>query len=313
MVTDWVGTNLVEAPGASPGVGPYEWAFHVDNCASMYQSYASSCMFARILEAPPPGARIDVVRAERSGPWGDEVRTTLTRCTPPLTPLHHLPPCRARIRSTHKPPSTQRPRQEMLQNQLRHQNQLQLATPTPAALVLTAWVCARRTAGERAAGEAAHGGQCPHARTRKRGPLGANGQPHRSSPAHGSLLRTGQLDATGLSACVLYGLARAQGMELTGRGERARSREVSWSWRQLSCSSNTHLYTPPRLRSLACGCPRTLHPPPVVEFTHCCDPTRGNTWLGASGPRQAVAVHRPTHRRAARALGIACSIHCREL
>jgi hypothetical protein len=42
MVTDWVGTNLVEVPGTQPGVGPYEWAFHVENCDAMYTSYANS-------------------------------------------------------------------------------------------------------------------------------------------------------------------------------------------------------------------------------------------------------------------------------
>jgi hypothetical protein len=40
---------------------------------------------------------------------------------------------------------------------------------------------------------------------------------------------------------------------------------------------------------------------------------RSHPWLGAPGPRHAVAVHRPTHRRAARAGDIACSTHCREL
>lgn len=32
-----------------------------------------------ILESPPPGARIDVVRAANSGPWGDEVRICVVR------------------------------------------------------------------------------------------------------------------------------------------------------------------------------------------------------------------------------------------
>ena len=40
LVIDWVGTNLVEAPGAKPGTGPLVWAFNVDGCADMYASYA---------------------------------------------------------------------------------------------------------------------------------------------------------------------------------------------------------------------------------------------------------------------------------
>jgi hypothetical protein len=65
------------------------------------------------------------------------------------------------------------------------------------------------------------------------------------------------------------------------------------------------------IRLLACGWPRTLHPPPPVEF-HSRTP-RSHPWLQAPGHRHAVAVHRPTHRRAARAGDIACSKHCREL
>jgi hypothetical protein len=42
MVIDWVGTNLVEAPGSKPGEGPLVWAFDVDGCAQMYESYASN-------------------------------------------------------------------------------------------------------------------------------------------------------------------------------------------------------------------------------------------------------------------------------
>jgi hypothetical protein len=53
------------------------------------------------------------------------------------------------------------------------------------------------------------------------------------------------------------------------------------------------------LRLLACGWPRTLHPPPPVEYL--ARTPRSHPWLGAPGPRHAVAVHRPTHRRAARA------------
>jgi hypothetical protein len=71
------------------------------------------------------------------------------------------------------------------------------------------------------------------------------------------------------------------------------------------------LYTSCRsLRLLACGWPRTLHPPPVEYLAR---PPPSHPWLGAPGPRHAIAVHRPTHRRAARAGDIACSTHCREL
>ena len=64
------------------------------------------------------------------------------------------------------------------------------------------------------------------------------------------------------------------------------------------------------LRLLACEWPRTLHPPPVEYLAR---PPPSHPWLGAPGPRHAIAVHRPTHRRAARAGDIACSTHCREL
>jgi hypothetical protein len=54
------------------------------------------------------------------------------------------------------------------------------------------------------------------------------------------------------------------------------------------------------------------HAPPAAGGVLAPTP-RSHLWLGAPGPRHAVAVHRPTHRRAARAGGIACSTHCREL
>jgi hypothetical protein len=37
---------------------------------------------------------------------------------------------------------------------------------------------------------------------------------------------------------------------------------------------------------------------------------RSHPWVGAPGPRHTLAVHRPTHRRAARVGDIACSTHC---
>jgi len=50
--------------------------------------------------------------------------------------------------------------------------------------------------------------------------------------------------------------------------------------------------------------------PPAAAGGALAPAPRSHPWRG---PRQAVAVHRPTHRRAARAGDIACSTHCREL
>ena len=52
-----------------------------------------------------------------------------------------------------------------------------------------------------------------------------------------------------------------------------------------------------------------VSPPAAAGGAHAPAP-RSHPWRG---PRQAVAVHRPTHRRAARAEDTACSTHCREL
>jgi hypothetical protein len=82
-------------------------------------------------------------------------------------------------------------------------------------------------------------------------------------------------------------------------------------WRAPPHTRRALLYTScTPLRLLACGWPRTLHPPPVEYLART---PRSHPWLGAPGPRHAIAVHRPTHRRAARAGDTACSTHCREL
>lgn len=77
LVTDWVGTNLVEMPGSKPGIGPLVWAFNVEGCAEMYASYADNCMW-KVLEAPPRDIHIDVVRAEKSLPWPQEIEDRLS-------------------------------------------------------------------------------------------------------------------------------------------------------------------------------------------------------------------------------------------
>jgi pimeloyl-ACP methyl ester carboxylesterase len=50
-----------------------------------------------ILESPPPGARIDVVRAANSGPWGDEVRVSLETQGCVLLPIPHTRPLHPQV------------------------------------------------------------------------------------------------------------------------------------------------------------------------------------------------------------------------
>jgi hypothetical protein len=108
---------------------------------------------------------------------------------------------------------------------------------------------------------------------------GASNTPSRWGPVHTVSVRS----ATAASVCSPVRLSMA--------GHVACSSHATGS---LCCIHLAH-----SLRFLACGWPRTLHPPPPVEYL--ARTPRSHPWLGAPGPRHAVAVHRPTHRRAARA------------
>jgi len=84
MVTDWVGTNLVEVPGTQPGVGPYEWAFDVENCEAMYTSYANSWWVCgspwshpRPVLLPAPPAPDTAAALSRSCSWRSELSARL--------------------------------------------------------------------------------------------------------------------------------------------------------------------------------------------------------------------------------------------
>ena len=67
----WMTTNLTQFPD-----GRLFWTFDIAGIADMYASYAATDLWP-LVEAPPEGARIDFVRAERSAfRWSgpDEVR-----------------------------------------------------------------------------------------------------------------------------------------------------------------------------------------------------------------------------------------------
>jgi len=60
---DWVGTNLVPVPGAKAGNGPFIWAFDIEGCADMYNSYGSTCLW-HVLE--DSGHELHFLRAEKT-------------------------------------------------------------------------------------------------------------------------------------------------------------------------------------------------------------------------------------------------------
>ena len=70
----WMTTNLTPAPG-----GQLRWAFDIAGIAEMYKSYEATDLWP-LVEAPPLGARIDFVRAERSAfRWAGEDEARLQR------------------------------------------------------------------------------------------------------------------------------------------------------------------------------------------------------------------------------------------
>mmetsp|Transcript_46246 Transcript_46246/g.77097 ORF Transcript_46246/g.77097 Transcript_46246/m.77097 type:complete len:357 (+) Transcript_46246:29-1099(+) len=91
LVIDWVATNLVEAVGEKPG-GSLVWAFNVDGCEDMYNSYADNCMW-EVLETPAAHSRVEIVRAEKSLPWPQDVEKKMheVAAKSPSVRVHLLP------------------------------------------------------------------------------------------------------------------------------------------------------------------------------------------------------------------------------
>jgi hypothetical protein len=139
---------------------------------------------------------------------------------------------------------------------------------------------------------------------------------HAGTMAHA--LHHAQLLVACAAACGAAASAAAGGGGATPRvSSRAHASSARCVWYATSASSRRRSATAATAAaSNACcsarSCSTTvllpsapaLQPPP---------PPRAHPWLGAPGPRHAVAVHRLAHCRAARAGDIACSTHYRQL
>lgn len=65
-LSEWIGTNLKKS-------GDHEtWAFNLEGAAEMFKSYQEKSYWS-LLENPPDGLKIAVVRAEKSDRWAPDV------------------------------------------------------------------------------------------------------------------------------------------------------------------------------------------------------------------------------------------------
>ena len=83
-IGQWMTTNVRQA---SDG---FRWCFALDAIDQMLQSYVVTEAWP-VLEAPPPGLRIDVIRAERSRRWPPDVLARFAAIRHGRTHLHMLP------------------------------------------------------------------------------------------------------------------------------------------------------------------------------------------------------------------------------
>ncbi len=83
-IGQWMTTNLRQTADG------YRWCFDLDAIDEMLVSYLATDVWP-ILESPPPGVRIDVVRAERSHRWPPDVLARFAAIHHGKTHLHMLP------------------------------------------------------------------------------------------------------------------------------------------------------------------------------------------------------------------------------
>ena len=83
-IGQWMTTNVRQTSAG------YRWVFDLDAIDEMLASYLATDTWP-ILEAPPPGVRIDVIRAERSRRWPPEVLARFAAINNGRTHLHMLP------------------------------------------------------------------------------------------------------------------------------------------------------------------------------------------------------------------------------
>lgn len=83
-IGQWMTTNVRQAPDG------FRWCFDLDAIDEMLVSYLATDVWP-ILESPPPGLRIDVVRAERSRRWPLDVLARFAAIQHERTQLHTLP------------------------------------------------------------------------------------------------------------------------------------------------------------------------------------------------------------------------------
>jgi pimeloyl-ACP methyl ester carboxylesterase len=83
-IGQWMTTNVRETADG------YRWVFDLDAIDEMLVSYLATDTWP-ILESPPPGVQIDVIRAERSKRWPPEVLARFAAITHGRSRLHMLP------------------------------------------------------------------------------------------------------------------------------------------------------------------------------------------------------------------------------
>ncbi len=83
-IGQWMTTNVRQAADG------YRWVFDLDAIDAMLVSYLATDTWP-ILESPPPGIRIDVIRAERSRRWPPDVLARFAAIPHDQTRLHLLP------------------------------------------------------------------------------------------------------------------------------------------------------------------------------------------------------------------------------
>ncbi|MBA0809452.1 hypothetical protein Gohar_025103 [Gossypium harknessii] len=75
-LSEWIGTNLKKAGGEET------WAFNLEGAAQMFHSYRELSYWS-LLEHPPKGLEISIVRAEKSDRWDADVITRLESLASP--------------------------------------------------------------------------------------------------------------------------------------------------------------------------------------------------------------------------------------
>jgi esterase len=83
-IGQWMTTNLRQTSAG------YQWLFELDAIDEMLRSYLATDVWP-VLEAPPPGVQITVIRAERSRRWPPEVLARLAAIQHGHTHLYMLP------------------------------------------------------------------------------------------------------------------------------------------------------------------------------------------------------------------------------